>query len=178
MRGSVGRSHVGNLHFINAVAAGVQGNAAFSRCPGDWARARGGSLFTVLLWLVRRNGPILCEIGLKFGTVPIPRPNFVNETRFPKTGKPHISISQTHRQRVSKIMWLPTPIYERIPQFWFLLGILFIASGVYLGFEFHQSFWYLGIGFVCWLYGGGIFLLRLHHRSQPRTAEQTTASIE
>ena len=61
-------------------------------------------------------------------------------------------------------MWLPTPVYERIPQFWFLLGLLFVTGGVYLGFEFTLTFWYIALGFVCCTYGVGIFLARLRHR--------------
>ena len=46
-------------------------------------------------------------------------------------------------------MWLPTPIYERIPQFWLLLGLLFMSSGTYLGFDYSLSFVYFGVGFAC-----------------------------
>lgn len=75
-------------------------------------------------------------------------------------------------------MWLPTPIYERVPQFWFLLGLLFIASGLYLGFEFILSFWYIAVGLACCAYGVGIFLVRLRHRHGPRPAEQAAASAD
>ncbi len=113
--------------------------------------------------------------------MPILRPKFVNETRFSKTGKVHILNSQTHRQRVSKLMWIPTPIYERIPQFWFLLGLLFIATGLYVGFEYSLIFWYGGIGFVCCMYGVGIFFVRRGYRRgrqvagplRPRQARQS-----
>jgi hypothetical protein len=46
-------------------------------------------------------------------------------------------------------MWLPTPIYKRVPQFWLLLGLLFMSSGTYLGFDYSLSFVYFGVGFVC-----------------------------
>jgi hypothetical protein len=75
-------------------------------------------------------------------------------------------------------MWLPTPIYERIPQFWFLLGLLFISTGLYLGFEFALSFWYIAVGLSCCAYGVGIFLVRLTHRQRPQTAEQAAAPPE
>jgi hypothetical protein len=75
-------------------------------------------------------------------------------------------------------MWLPTPIYERIPQFWFLLGLLFISTGLYLGFEFALSFWYIAVGFSSCAYGVGIFLARLAHRQSPQTAEQAAAPAE
>ncbi len=75
-------------------------------------------------------------------------------------------------------MWLPTPIYERIPQFWFLLGLLFVAAGVYLGFDFAPTMWYLGLGFACCTYGAGIFLVRLRHRRVPQVTEQTIRPVE
>jgi Kef-type K+ transport system membrane component KefB len=58
-------------------------------------------------------------------------------------------------------MWLPTPIYERIPQFWLLLGLLFMSSGTYLGFDYSLSFLYFGVGFVCCLWSLKIFAMRL-----------------
>lgn len=75
-------------------------------------------------------------------------------------------------------MWLPTPIYERIPQFWFLLGLLFFATGLYLGFEFAFSFWYMAVGFVCCAYGVGIFLVRLSHRQGPQAVEHAPVPAE
>ncbi len=75
-------------------------------------------------------------------------------------------------------MYLPTPIYERIPQFWFLLGLLFFATGLFLGFEYVLSFYYLGLGVVCCMYGVSIFLIRLRHRKGLRTAEQAPVTAE
>ena len=57
-------------------------------------------------------------------------------------------------------MWLPTPIYERIPQFLFLLGLLFMSSGTYLGFDYQWSFFYFGVGFACSFWGIWIFVMR------------------
>lgn len=68
-------------------------------------------------------------------------------------------------------MWLPTPIYERIPQFWLLLGLLFMSSGTYLGFEYELSFLYFGVGFVCCAWSLWIFTMRLKHRGQQRQFE-------
>jgi len=73
-------------------------------------------------------------------------------------------------------MWIPTPIYERIPQFWFLLGLLFFATGLYLGFEFALSFWYLAVGVACCSYGAGIFLVRLAHRGSPKAAQRSAVA--
>ena len=72
-------------------------------------------------------------------------------------------------------MWLPTPLYERVPQFWFLLGLLFVACGLLLGFEFVLSFWYIAIGFTCCAVGAGTLLLRLRNRQAPRGIQQTAS---
>ncbi len=61
-------------------------------------------------------------------------------------------------------MWLPDSIYERVPQFWLLLGLLFMSSGTYLGFDYSLSFVYFGMGFICCLWSIWIFSMRLHAR--------------
>ena len=61
-------------------------------------------------------------------------------------------------------MWLPTPLYERIPQFWFLLGLLFVANGLYIGLDITVSFGYVAVGFGCCVYGVGIAVVRSKHR--------------
>jgi len=76
-------------------------------------------------------------------------------------------------------MWIPTPIYERIPQFWLLLGLLFMSSGTYLGFDYNLSFFYFGVGFVCAVWSLVVFSKRLAHRQIPQEsveqAEQAKA---
>ena len=65
-------------------------------------------------------------------------------------------------------MWLPTPVYERVPQFWLLLGLLFMSSGIYLGFDYSLSFVYFGVGFVCCIWSLWIFSMRLRSRKDQR----------
>ena len=65
-------------------------------------------------------------------------------------------------------MWLPTPLYERIPQFWLLLGLLFMSSGTYLGFDYSLSFVYFGVGFACCIWSLWIFSMRLSSRKDQR----------
>jgi len=72
-------------------------------------------------------------------------------------------------------MWLPTPVYERLPQFWLLLGLLFMSSGTYIGFDYSLSFMYFGVGFACCIWSACVFTLRLRHRSEP-TQEATAES--
>jgi hypothetical protein len=62
-------------------------------------------------------------------------------------------------------MWLPTPLYERIPQFWLLLGLLFMSSGTYLGFDYSLSFVYFAVGIVCIIWSVIVFVKRSRYRS-------------
>jgi hypothetical protein len=71
-------------------------------------------------------------------------------------------------------MWLPTPIYERVPQFWFLIGLLFISVGLYIGFEYVLTIYYVGLGLLCCACGIGIFLLR-RRRREDRKSDKDTA---
>ena len=75
-------------------------------------------------------------------------------------------------------MWLPTPVYERVPQFYFLCGLLFIADGLFLGFEIVSSFYYVGLGFVCCTYGLGIFFMRMQYRQAKSTSEATASGVD
>ena len=75
-------------------------------------------------------------------------------------------------------MWLPTPIYERIPQFWFLLGLLFMTSGTYLGFDYSLSFLYFGVGFGCCLWGIWIFTTRARTRFEARKSQREADRVE
>lgn len=75
-------------------------------------------------------------------------------------------------------MWLPTPVYERIPQFWFLLGLLFVANGLYLGLDITISFGYVAIGFACCIYGTGIAAIRIRHRRKKSEDNTSAASTD
>lgn len=75
-------------------------------------------------------------------------------------------------------MWLPNIVYERIPQFWFLLGLLFITTGLYLGYESDATFYYLGLGVVSCTYGVGIFMMRWGYRQSQRQSDQPTANVD
>ncbi len=75
-------------------------------------------------------------------------------------------------------MWLPTPIYERIPQFYFLVGLLLITDGLYLGFDISYSFYYLGLGIASCAYGVGIFILRMKYRKAQRAAQTASGAVD
>lgn len=65
-------------------------------------------------------------------------------------------------------------IFERVPMVWFLLGLLFNATGLYLGFEYPLSFAYMFVGWFCCAYGIAIFVYRLTER--PKSSEQRRLS--
>jgi hypothetical protein len=75
-------------------------------------------------------------------------------------------------------MWIPAPIYERIPQFWFLIGLLFISAGLYLGYEYVLSYYYGAFGVLCCVYAVAIFFMRIGYRQKLSAAEQTSAAPE
>ena len=56
-------------------------------------------------------------------------------------------------------MRLVSDIFERLPQVWILVGLLIMASGIYLGFDYSIVFVYLGLGVLCFLYGVVLFVL-------------------
>jgi len=61
-------------------------------------------------------------------------------------------------------------VFERIPMVWFLLGLLFNAAGLYLGFEFSLAFAYMIIGWFCCAYGLALFVFRFRERPKSSTA--------
>jgi hypothetical protein len=69
--------------------------------------------------------------------------------------------------RVIKTMWLPTPIYERAPQF----------LGTYMGFDNPMTFVHFGVGFFCVAWSLCTFAMRLRHRERPY-AGQTLPSLD
>jgi hypothetical protein len=73
-------------------------------------------------------------------------------------------------------MWLPTPLYERVPQFWLLLGLLFMISGLYLGLEYNMAFLYVGVGAACVLWGAAVVAWRRRYRSMPLSQTPTFAA--
>ena len=75
-------------------------------------------------------------------------------------------------------MWLPAPVYERIPQFWFLLGLLFVVNGLYLGLYIPVSLVYIAIGFVCCAYGVGVAVIRFKNRRDRQKSGDSTSANE
>lgn len=71
-------------------------------------------------------------------------------------------------------MKLFTIIFERLPMMWILLGLLFNAGGLYLGFEYSLSFVYMVVGWACCVYGIAVYVLQRLER--PRTTAETRLS--
>ena len=51
-------------------------------------------------------------------------------------------------------------VFERLPMVWFLLGLLFNALALYLGFEASMFFVYMILGWGCCIYGLALFVLQ------------------
>ena len=64
-------------------------------------------------------------------------------------------------------MRLPESVYERLPQFWLLLGVLFIVTGAFLGTDYPVTYIYFALGVACIFWGFCIVVLR------PRKPEYT-----
>ncbi len=57
-------------------------------------------------------------------------------------------------------MKLPASVYKRLPQFWLLLGVLFIVTGVLLGTEYPVTYIYFALGVACVFWSFCIVALR------------------
>ena len=63
-------------------------------------------------------------------------------------------------------MWLPSTLYERLPQFWLVVGGLLMIFAVYIGFDYKWFVYYFGVGLVSCLWSVAIIVLRSRRRSQ------------
>ncbi len=63
-------------------------------------------------------------------------------------------------------MWLPKPIYERTLQLWLLMAILFIVLGLYIGFAYPLTYFYLLLGVVCGVRGLQVWRMRSSYRRE------------
>ena len=71
-------------------------------------------------------------------------------------------------------MWLPTKLYERLPLWWILVGLVFMLSSLYLGLDYGAAYGYLGLGVACSVFGLIITLWRSQHRNDKNANEQPT----
>ena len=63
---------------------------------------------------------------------------------------------------------------ERAPLVWVLVGLLFSATGLFLGFEFMHIFVYLGIGGFCVVFGVALGVLQF--RETPKVSPERRLS--
>lgn len=61
-------------------------------------------------------------------------------------------------------MWLPTSVYERVPLFWFSMGLLFILGALYLGLNSSLAIMYLVIGILSCALGVAVAVHRAKYR--------------
>ena len=74
-------------------------------------------------------------------------------------------------------MWLPTPVYERIPDFWVLLSLLFFALALYIGIEFDLFLVYLAVGIGCLSRAIWIYSARIHYRLASKGPQRKLDSL-
>lgn len=72
------------------------------------------------------------------------------------------------------VMWRAEILFERVPIVWILVGLLFQASGLYLGFEYSMAFLYMIIGAFCFAFGVALLIFRM--REKPKASEKTRLS--
>ncbi len=70
-------------------------------------------------------------------------------------------------------MWLPKPVYESLPLFYVLTGLLFIAGAAYVAHWLWAAPYYMVFGYLCVVSGVVLFLKRLSHRRQKLQDEET-----
>ena len=77
-------------------------------------------------------------------------------------------------------MWIPKPIYDHAPLFWFLLGALFLAGGIYLNFSDGLTAAYFVFATFCFSHAAWTFFARRRHRQQAeaRSLEEPAESTE
>ena len=57
-------------------------------------------------------------------------------------------------------MWLSASVYKRIPYFWLLLGLLFMVTGSYVGFDNNVAYLYVGVGLISCFWSLCVYSLR------------------
>ena len=72
-------------------------------------------------------------------------------------------------------MWLPTKLYERMPLWWILVGLVFMLSALYLGLDYGPAYGYLGLGVGCSVFGLMITLWRSQHRNDKAASNQSSS---
>ena len=77
-------------------------------------------------------------------------------------------------------MWVPKPIYDHAPSFWLLLGVLFLAGGMYLDFSDGLRAAYFVFATFCFSHAVWTFLARRRNRreAEARSLAEPAESTE
>jgi len=100
--------------------------------------------------------------------------SFVNDTTHLTRLWTHVLGLINQIQLVRQVMRLFTINSERLPMAWFLIGLLFNATGLYLGFEYSLAFGCMIVGSLCCAFGLALFVLQL--MEPPRRSAATRLS--
>lgn len=71
-------------------------------------------------------------------------------------------------------MWLPKPIYEKTPQLWLLMAVLFVALGLYIGIAHKFTILYVLLGLFCAGRGIQVWRMRRHFRRVTREGAEVS----
>lgn len=76
-------------------------------------------------------------------------------------------------------MQIPAKYYERIPKFYFIVGILLLANSIYMGMENFAAYFYFAFGILSVLYAVSVNMARSKHRNKPppRQTPQSESEI-
>ncbi len=76
-------------------------------------------------------------------------------------------------------MWVPKPIYDHAPSFWLLLGVLFVAGGIYLDFPDALRAAYFLFATFCFSHAAWTSLARRRNRrAEARSVAEAVESTE
>ena len=75
-------------------------------------------------------------------------------------------------------MQIPARYYERIPKFYFIVGILLLANSIYMGMENFAAYFYFAFGILSVLYAVSVHLARAKHRNKPPEKESPQSESE
>ena len=75
-------------------------------------------------------------------------------------------------------MHLPSKFYERIPKFYFVVGILLVASAIYKEMDDFVAVLHLFFGLMSILYAVGVHKARAKHRNDPPAEENPREESE
>ena len=75
-------------------------------------------------------------------------------------------------------MHLPAKYYERIPKFYFVVGILLVASSISKGMNDFVALLHLFFGVISILYAVGVHKARAKHRIDPPADDSKQAESE